>query len=596
MTQNLNVTFPVGNAFRIVWSGLLLLLPIPVHAQSLRPTNAPKSALAQVVSVRAFEAGQNTLVDVELQGACTPVLTGEGKQWTLMLPHVVPSPTLPESMTTGGQVGRIGLTVADSPERAARIRLTLNSPAQAVLTERPNKRTIRVALSAEPNHPLVPVVHKAKPGYFDLNAYQTDLAMLVNSLARDAGASILLMGSNHPKVTVSLRQVTVEEAIQLLSKSAGLIYRKQGETYLIGNAKDLDPPAPAPVESALKPDLPKTKWEVYRCKHIVAAELVKSLQATFEKEALKVGLGASGYSPRLDAISTGNVTGAQTSASNGGAGPNEAGLNAREVILSGEETLVDQAVALAQKLDRRRAQVRIGVKISDISSEALREMGVRWNWSSYAAREVPNLVPPVAGGGAEGGAAPPPLVGGISFGAFAHDPTFIEASLSALEKNDQAKLLAAPTLSLLDGERGFILIGDRLVFPVLVGFTQANTPIFNKTEERVGIYMQVAVQIADNDEITLTIYPQVSVVTNFLVVNGASYPQISTREQQTTIRVKHGEKIVVGGLIREEEVANIQRVPLLSRIPFFGELFTYRKKNRRKSEVIIMITPEMLKD
>ena len=103
-------------------------------------------------------------------------------------------------------------------------------------------------------------------------------------------------------------------------------------------------------------------------------------------------------------------------------------------------------------------------------------------------------------------------------------------------------------------------------------------------------------QTAANGEITLTVYPQVSVVTSFLTINGASYPQISTREQQTTVRVKDGEKIVIGGLLRDEELNNIQRVPLLSRIPFFGELFTYRKKTRHKSEVIITITPEIQKD
>ena len=97
-------------------------------------------------------------------------------------------------------------------------------------------------------------------------------------------------------------------------------------------------------------------------------------------------------------------------------------------------------------------------------------------------------------------------------------------------------------------------------------------------------------------EITLTIYPQVSVVTSFLSVNGASYPQISTREQQTTIRVKDGEKIVVGGLIRDEDLHNVQRVPILSRVPLFGELFTYRKKTKRKSEVVITITPQIIKD
>ena len=62
------------------------------------------------------------------------------------------------------------------------------------------------------------------------------------------------------------------------------------------------------------------------------------------------------------------------------------------------------------------------------------------------------------------------------------------------------------------------------------------------------------------------------------------------------MRVKDGEKIVVGGLIRDEDIKNVQRVPILSSIPLFGELFTYRSHTHNKSEVIITITPEIIKD
>lgn len=249
---------------------------------------------------------------------------------------------------------------------------------------------------------------------------------------------------------------------------------------------------------------------------------------------------------------------------------------AQSLVLIGEEDVLEKALALAARLDEKRAQVRIAVRITDISTQALKELGIRWNWSNYTVSET--------------------AASGINFGTFAHSPVSIDTALSALEKNDRSKLLAAPTLSLLDGERGFILIGERLLYPKLIGYTQAQTPIFDKAEERVGIYLQVAVHVASDGEITLSIYPQVSVVTGFLTVNGASYPQISTREQQTTIRVKPGGKIVVGGLLRDEDLHNIQRVPLLSRIPIFGELFTFRKRTRNQSELVVMITPELLKD
>ena len=165
---------------------------------------------------------------------------------------------------------------------------------------------------------------------------------------------------------------------------------------------------------------------------------------------------------------------------------------------------------MARKLDVRRAQVKISVTIADVSLTALRELGVKWSWSDFAVQEL--------------------TTHDINFGKFTHQPVNITAALSALEQKDQAKVLASPSISLLDGERGYVLIGDRLLFPKLIGYTQASTPIFDKEEVRVGIYLQVAAQIGANGEMTLTVYPQVSTVTGYLTVpNMGSYPQIGTR-------------------------------------------------------------------
>src|SRR5207302_10692318 len=81
-----------------------------------------------------------------------------------------------------------------------------------------------------------------------------------------------------------------------------------------------------------------------------------------------------------------------------------------------------------------------------------------------------------------------------------------------------------------------------------------------------------------------------------LTVNGASYPQISTREQQTTVRLRDGETLVLGGLIRDQDISDLQRIPYLSRIPVLGELLTNRRKTKSKNDLVITITPEILKD
>ena len=533
--------------------------------------------LAQIQTVIAVQENNVTWLNVSLTGATLPTLLCEGKRITLTVPNSAPGPHLAENLASGGLVSRIALLTPTPGE--TRLQLDLSELALAELAPSA-AQTLRLRLT--PYHENV--VHQVKataPGLYDIVASGADVNELLKSLAHDSGVSLVLAGATPRRVTVELHGATVEKAMDLLTRSAGLAYHHEGETYIVGTVKEIEagwPKAqPEPVKPAA-PVVPVMKQEVYHCRNISASELVVSLEKMFEKEQLRVSTGAAAISPRLDATTTAEVTGVQSSAigAKSSGGTVETGLSSRDVILYGEQSVVARAMALMQQLDRRRQQVRISVRITDISLDALKELGVQWNWSSFKVSET----------------AP----SGINFGTFSHTPVNIEATLSALETHDRAKLLAAPTLSMLDGERAFILIGERLLFPKLIGYTQASTPIFDKEEQRVGIYLQVAAQMSGDNEVTLTIYPQVSVVSGYLNVSNASYPQISTREQQTTIRVKDGEKIIVGGLIRDEELNSLQSVPILSRIPFFGELFTWRKKTHNKSEVVIMITPELLKD
>lgn len=569
-----------------------ILLP---NAASKKPTVL---APVQIESIRAYLEDGATLVDIRTRGAASPLLSGEGKAWTIAFLGAKPSPALAANMTSGGLVRQVGMEAAPEGIGSLGVKLNLSAAGIGSLVPSSRRDLVRVRLAAALPSINAPEQVKSANGLYDVNAFQSDFATILASLSKDAGSNVVVVSPPVAKITLNLKQVSFEQAVQMLAHAAGMVSRKENDTFYLGTTKDIDAAFPKPTEEIAKPVPVEMKHEVYTCRYIVAADLVKSLTTIFEKDTLKVALGANTFSPRLDEASTAAVTGVESAAKTSLSSENA--QNAHSVMLYGTPDLVEKALAFAKKMDVRRKQVRINVRITDINNDAMRELGVQWEWSKYRASEAGNYTPTTGSGGSSGGSGSAstqtPQVGGVNFGSFIHDATYIQATLSALEKNDRAKLLAAPSLSLLDGERGFILIGDRLVFPVLVGYSQAGSPIFNKTEERVGIYLQVAAQIADNGEVTLSIYPQVSVVTNFLIVNGASYPQISTREQQTTIRVKDNEQIVVGGLIREEEISNVQRVPFLSRIPLFGELFTYRKKTKRKSEVVIVITPEILKD
>ena len=517
-----------------------------------------------------------TLLDVALTGTTQPSLKADGTHLTLVLPRSLPDKDLPAHVASGGAITRIELETPTRAQSNAAFHIELREAMQAEIVPGPTAQTVRVRLTGTAAGAKSPeAVRPAGSGLYDIDAAQSNVADLLQTLAQDEGASVVLASAVTAKVTVSLKQKSFVQALDLLTKSAGLAYHQDGTTFVVGAPKDIETAFPKP--EPVKPQPPTVLQKVYRCRHISAADLVTTLTNRFDKADLRVILGASSVSPRLEDAKTAGTTGTDSNIIKSGAATGaEPGLASKDVILYGDPGAVALALELAKMLDVRRRQVRIEVKIVDISLNALQDLGIKWLLPNYNVHEV--------------------LANGINFGTFTHDPISIGASLAADETAGNSKLLAAPNLTMLDGERSFILIGDRLSYPVVNGYTQAQTPIISREEQRVGIYVQFATQIDETGEITLTVYPQVSTITSYLNINGGSYPQISTREQQTTVRIKSGEQMIIGGLIRNDEIKNIERVPGLSKIPILGDLFTYRHTTKNKSDVVIMLRPILTDD
>jgi pilus assembly protein CpaC len=92
----------------------------------------------------------------------------------------------------------------------------------------------------------------------------------------------------------------------------------------------------------------------------------------------------------------------------------------------------------------------------------------------------------------------------------------------------------------------------------------------------------------------LTVYPQVSLVTSFLKTQAGDYPQISTREARTTVSMKSGATLSIGGLIRDDDIKSITKVPLLGDLPFIGQFFRRDKKSRDRTEIVILLSPTIM--
>lgn len=265
-------------------------------------------------------------------------------------------------------------------------------------------------------------------------------------------------------------------------------------------------------------------------------------------------------------------------------------VKSRSLILSGRDTDVEEALRLLDALDIAPVQVEIEAHVVDLTLEDGFDFGIQWGGTTQSTTGTGT---PTFNAGTTGPIGVPEqnVPGIIRFGRFTRGPINFAAQLRYLETRNRGKTLARPHISVIDNEDASIFIGQILRFQLeSTGALGAQT--VEVEEIPVGITLLVRPRVNGNDEITMKIKPVVSTV--LPTVGGL--PQTATREADSTLRVRDGETIVIGGLIQDQETKNMEQVPLLGKIPLFGELFRRRNNRRTRSEVLVFLTPHLLRD
>ncbi len=418
---------------------------------------------------------------------------------------------------------------------------------------------------AKNGSPGLPPKITMKADLYDVDASGTEVGLVLQAISRCSGANMVISPDVTGPVTASLKQMPLESMLDYLSKVQGFAWQKVGNTYLIASKEKLSPPAPNAAVAGSEQEL--VVWE---CRNIKPADAVATIKGLFPK--ITVVEGPNANTPVLTAGGSGMAgSGSASQSSSGSSSSSTQTSSSTKIILMGDSSDIAKAKQALTQLDVNRAQMVVKVQVIEISSTGNEEIGIDWSYSDLILKETPPA--------------------GINFGKFAREGVTATGVISALVKNGKARLLAQPNMTVVDGESASILIGDRILFPKLIGYSQYGTPLFDKEEEKVGIYLQIAAKLTDKDRILMTAYPQVSLVTSYLKTQAGEYPQISTREARTTVSVKNAETLAIGGLLRDDDIKSGSKVPILGDLPIIGPLFRRTKTTKEHTEIIILLTP-----
>ena len=174
--------------------------------------------------------------------------------------------------------------------------------------------------------------------------------------------------------------------------------------------------------------------------------------------------------------------------------------------------------------------------------------------------------------------------------------TVPSANINLQKRDGEANLLANPRLRVRDREKAKVLIGDKV--PVVTTTSTPNGFVAESIQYLdVGLKLDVEPTIHLNDEIGLKISLEVSSLVGAVKTNNGSQAyQIGTRSYTSALRLKEGETQVIAGLISNEERFSANRFPLLGDVPILGRLFSSQSNNRQKTEIIMSITPRLIRN
>lgn len=270
-------------------------------------------------------------------------------------------------------------------------------------------------------------------------------------------------------------------------------------------------------------------------------------------------------------------------------------LKSRDVVVDEKLNLVivrdtPEAIKLATRLialqDVAEPEVMLEVEILEIKRSRLLDLGVSWP-SSLTLEPLVTL---------KGGSLTLQTIRQLRRGDI--DVSGLTASVTANATDGDSNILANPRIRVRNKEKAKVVIGEKVptitttVSPGTSGFAQESINYLD-----VGLTLNVEPTVYLNNEVAIRIALQVSnLVGSMTTKSGSTAYQIGTREATTMLQLKDGETQVLAGLINNEDRSSGSKVPGLGNLPLIGRLFGTTRDNKEKTEIVLSITPHLIRN
>lgn len=256
------------------------------------------------------------------------------------------------------------------------------------------------------------------------------------------------------------------------------------------------------------------------------------------------------------------------------------------VLVTAPEEIRRRILDGIEMIDLPNQQIAVEVIVFELTEDGSKQLGLDWQYGR-ANLDV----------GFEN------LVGTITYHVADDIAKYIDVTLRAIVQNQKGRVLANPRIVAMNGKSAEIFVGQEKYFSLLSG--QASNPYYRLESIKSGVTLKVTPHIGRDGQIVLDLEPEVSDVTTDWTRDSAeaaedatvaSLPVVTRRHAKTSVAIKDGQTVVIGGLLREQRRVMVEKVPLLGDLPGIGAAFRKVRKLKEQQEVIILITTHLMSD
>ena len=477
------------------------------------------------------------------------------------------------------------------------------------------------------------LIRFTQPPSLNIEFQDADLAVVLDLLAKQSGANIVIAEDVEGKVSLTLRDVPWREALETIVKTAGYVMVSERS----GISEILRIVSPEKL-------IQQQETRIYRLRYVRPPEQYIAIISDIDKQAGRVARDLS-----TEMVGEFTLLKALRSALSPG-GEMDFDKTTNSVIVKDIAPRLDEIEEIIKELDVEPALVQIEVKFISTTSDDILEAGLKFDNPNTPGRDGFRLnaygtsplsgMPDLSGTGS----IVDPALGPVFPGSVVHnggtwpfdignmqsigvpyqalgilDFTQTQLLLSMVKDDENSKIIQQPFLTTLDNHPSTIFVGEEVPFAVQNIQQDQNGNVTVSIDENprspvnVGFTLYVSPHvIPDTDMIDMCVIPKVStLVGNTSDIPGfdrfrfsdpgsgnSAYIDIPHESSQTVVtylRVRDGQTAVIGGLHTERRIEIESGIPLLSSIPYLGELFKWRRRQSDVDHLLILVTPRILK-